>query len=66
MQGHVRKAIMILERIKSFVRITPILNVIAKNLKFCKHVININCFLMPAHFIAFLGWKGLIALRATK
>jgi len=28
----VRKAIMTLERIKSFVRITPILNVIAKDL----------------------------------
>ena len=38
----VRRDIMILEGIKSLVRIIPILNIIAKNLKFCGHVINIG------------------------
>jgi len=41
MQGHVRKGIMILERVKSLVRIIPILNIIGKNLKLCGHAINI-------------------------
>jgi hypothetical protein len=41
MKALVRKAIMILESIKSFVRITPILSIIARNLKLCGHVINL-------------------------
>lgn len=50
----VRKAIMILERIKSFVRITPILNVIAKNLKLCGHVVTMRAFLNAGAFRSFL------------
>jgi hypothetical protein len=56
----------ILERIKSLARIISILNVIAKNLKLYGHGINIAPFLMRAYFIAFLLWRGLIALRTTK
>jgi len=53
----VRKAIMILERIKSLVRIIPILSIIAKNLKLYGHDINIAPLLMRAYFIAFLRRK---------
>jgi hypothetical protein len=67
MEVLVRKDIMILEGIKSLVRIIPILNIIAKNLNLCgapyQHS---GRFLMRAHFIAFLGWKGLIAWSASK